>query len=94
MLQRGMGSLQIPSNPVGDTTLGDSELPTGVELDRPQMLKDLFRRVPCPGPIEDLPGCDPVYHFPWTRLARAGQWHGGRRTRRNSRMQHSAGSTL
>jgi hypothetical protein len=49
--------------------LGDPELPTGVkyrqafagvELDRPQMLNDLFGRVPFLGHDPDLPGCGPV----------------------------------
>ena len=49
--------------------LGDPELPTGVkyrqsfgsfQLDRPQMLNNLFGRIPFLGHDHDLPGCGPV----------------------------------
>ena len=49
--------------------LGDPKLPTGVkyrqafagvELDRPQMLNDLFGRIPFLGHDPDLPGYGPV----------------------------------
>ena len=67
--------------PVVVRVVGEPELPTGVEyrqsfasfqLDRPQRLKDLFRRIPFLGHDHDLPGCGPVYHSPWTEFARAG----------------------
>jgi len=68
--------------PVVVRVVGEPELPTGVEyrqsfasfqLDRPQMLKDLFGRIPFLGHDHDLPGCGPVSHSPWTEFARAGQ---------------------
>jgi hypothetical protein len=49
--------------------LADAELPkgvehgqdfAGVELTRPQMLHDLFGRIPFLGHDPDLPGCGPV----------------------------------
>ena len=67
--------------PVVVRVVGEPELPTGVEyrqsfasfqLDRPQMLKDLFGRIPFLGHDHDLPGCGPVSHSPWTEFARAG----------------------
>jgi hypothetical protein len=62
--------------------LGDPELPAGVEhgqafagveLNRSQMLNNLFGRIPFLGHDPDLPGCGPVSHSPWTKFARAGQ---------------------
>src|SRR5215831_3563806 len=62
--------------------LGDAELPAGVEhgqafaaveLNRSQMLKSLFGRIPVLGHDPELPGCGPVSHSPWTKFARAGQ---------------------
>jgi len=49
--------------------LSDAELPAGVEhgeafagveLNRPQMLNNLFGRIPFLGHDPDLPGCGPV----------------------------------
>jgi len=62
--------------------LGDAELPAGVEhgqafaaveLNRSQMLNNLFGRIPFLGHDPDLPGCGPVSHSSWTKFARAGQ---------------------
>src|SRR5215831_1656157 len=62
--------------------LGDAELPAGVEhgqafagveLNRSQMLNNLFGSLPVLGHDPDLPGCGPVSHSPWTKFARAGQ---------------------
>ena len=65
---------QLPVEPLlTSRVLGDPELPTGVELNRPQMLNNRFGRGPCLGHDPDLPGCGPVSHSRWTKFVRAGQ---------------------
>jgi hypothetical protein len=54
----------VPASLLGDPKLTAGvehrQAFAGVEIDRPQMLQDLFGRVPSPGHGHNLPGCGPV----------------------------------